>query len=313
MPCFNNSAHLREAINSVLDQDYPNIEVIVVDDGSTDNSSEILQEYGGQIVTISQENSGPAAARNTGMKAARGAYVAFNDSDDIWLPGKLTAQISQLESSPEIGLCYTGWIVWDQARPLDLVLHDHPIVSAQEIAPELSGWIYLALLKDSYIHTTTAVIRKNTIEEVGYFNADYRIGEDHDYWLRISQHCQVLKLKRPYSVYRDNPIGITKTFHQKNYSLLVLEENLERFGLSCRSGDKISQRQANQYLGERNFVYGYQAMLNGSHRALAFRAFVNCIKYRYKLARSLLLMLACSNRVTFNLLHTARTGTPGSS
>lgn len=301
MPCYNSAAHLRQAIDSVLQQDYPNIELIVVDDGSTDNSPQILQQYGDRIRVIFQKNSGPAAARNTGMRAAKGDFIAFNDSDDIWLEGKLTAQIILLLSAPEIGLCYTGWIVWDQQRPLLQVLAEQPDISAQQIVPDRSGWLYLKLLAVSYIHTTTAVIRKEVIQHVGYFNEAYRIGEDHDYWLRISQYCQVTKLKRKYSVYRDNPVSITKTLHPKNYSLLVLEDNLKQFGLSCPSGETINQQQANQYLGQRHFVYGYQAMLC-QQRQIAFRAFRHCVGYRYKTGRSFILMLACSHKLFFNAL-----------
>jgi glycosyltransferase involved in cell wall biosynthesis len=301
MPCFNSAQHLNQAIDSVLEQDYPNIELIVVDDGSTDNSLQILQQYGDKIKVIVQKNGGPAAARNTAMRAATGDFIAFNDSDDIWLPGKLSTQINYLLAAPEIGLCYTSWIVWDQQQPLQQRLNKQPNISAQQLVPEFSGWIYLKLLKVSYIHTTTAVMRKDIIDNVGYFNEAYRVGEDHDYWLRISQYCQVTKLKRAYSVYRDEPISITKTLHPHNFSLLVLEDNIKRFGLTCPSGAKIELSQVEKYLGERHFVYGYQAMLS-KQRHIAFNSFKCGLKYRYKFARTFFLMLACSNNITFKLL-----------
>lgn len=306
MPCFNSAKHLNQAIDSVLEQDYPNIELIVVDDGSTDNSRQILQQYGEKIKVIAQKNGGPAAARNTAMRAAQGDFIAFNDSDDIWLPGKLSAQLNYLQSAPDVGLCYTSWIVWDQQQPLQQHLNKLPNISPYQIVPEFSGWIYLKLLKVSYIHTTTAVIRKSVIDNVGYFNEAYRIGEDHDYWLRISQFCPVTKLKRAYSVYRDEPISITKTLHSHNFSLLVLEDNLKRFGLHCPSGAKIDPSQVKKYLGERHFVYGYQAMLS-KQRAIAFTAFKAGLKYRYKFARTLFLMLACSNSITFKWLLKTKT------
>lgn len=301
MPCYNSAAHLNEAIDSVLSQDYPNIELIVVDDGSTDTSPDILRQYGDKIRVIFQANSGPAAARNTGMRAATGAYIAFNDSDDIWLPGKLSAQIALLEARPELGLCYTGWIVWDQIQPLADILAKQPQVSPELLVPGLSGWLYLKLLAVCYIHTTTALLRKSLLQQVGYFNEMFLIGEDHDYWLRISQYCQVAKLQRAYSVYRDNPVSITKKLHAKNYSLLVLESNLKQFGLQCPSGNSISQQQANRYLGQRHFIYGYQAMLN-RNRAVAFDAFRHSLKYGYNSLKAGLLMLACSNPITFSVL-----------
>ncbi len=301
MPCYNSQQYVAEALDSVLQQDYPNLEVIVVDDGSTDNSLQILQQYADQnsdrITIIRQANQGPAAARNTGMQAATGKYIAFNDSDDLWLPGKVRAQVNYLENHPETGLCFSSWAVWDQQQPLPQLLQKLRLQQADitddTVVADRTGWLYLPLLESSVVHTTSAMLRHNLIQNVGLFNTGYRLGEDHDYWLRISQYCQMAKLARVFSVYRDNPNGTTKRIHPKNYSLLVLESALAQYGLNCPSGNSLSQWQANQYLGERHFTYGYSAMLQGDRTKARF-AFRHCIKYRYKTLKSLWLLLACS-------------------
>lgn len=300
MPCYNSQQYVAEALDSVLQQDYPNLEVIVVDDGSTDNSLQILQQYGNRITIIRQANQGPAAARNTGMQAATGKYIAFNDSDDLWLPGKVIAQVNYLESHPETGLCFSSWAVWDQQQPLSQLLQHLPDEADKTVVAGRTGWLYLPLLESSVVHTTSAMLRRNLIEHVGLFNTGYRLGEDHDYWLRISQYCQMAKLARVFSVYRDNPNGTTKRMPPKNYSLLVLESALAQYGLNCPSGNSISQRQANQYLGERHFTYGYSAMLQGDRNKARY-AFRHCITYRYKTLKSLWLLLACSTAPGFRL------------
>ncbi len=301
IPCYNNAEHLVAAVDSVLAQDYPNIEVIVVDDGSTDNSVDVLKQFGARITLLQQANQGPAAARNTGMLAATGQYIAFNDSDDLWLPGKLTAQVNYLQQHPDIGLCYCGWAVWNGQTPLEqLKAQYQPVSSSAAEDAYYSGWLYLKLLKDSVIHTITAVIQREVLDTVGMFNTEYRIGEDHDFWLRISQQYRMAKLAQVYAVYRDNPVSTTKKVHAKNFSLLVLESAIARYGLHCPSGAQAPQALVNTYLGARHFTYGYNAMLQG-HRDKALVSFKGCIHYRYKLAKAIAFTLICAMPPTYYL------------
>ncbi|SEH72001.1 Glycosyl transferase family 2 [Rheinheimera pacifica] len=302
IPCYNSAAHITAAIDSVLTQDYANIEVIVVDDGSTDNSIDILRQFGDKIIVLQQANQGPAAARNAGMRIASGQFIAFNDSDDLWLPGKLTAQITYLQQHPEIGLCYCGWAIWHGETSLEQIsaqLADAGQTDAAEDA-YYSGWLYLKLLKDSVIHTITAVMRREIIDTIGMFNTDYRIGEDHDFWLRISQRYQMAKLSQTYAVYRDNPHSTTKKVHAKNFSLLVLESAVARYGLTCPSGARESQAVVNNYLGGRHFTYGYNAMIQG-HRDKALVSFKGCIRYRYRLGKAVLLSAICAVPLLYKL------------
>lgn len=295
IPCFNNADMLPGAINSVLEQDYPNIEIIVVDDGSTDESIEVLKQFNKKITLIQQINQGPAAARNKGLQAAAGEFIAFNDSDDLWLPGKLTAQIDFLQRHPEFAMCYCGWMEWDGHSSL-LSITDDPIDAAPTISsegPASQGWLYTALLKESVIHTITAVLRKEVIDNIGLFNTDYRIGEDHDYWLRISRKYRIAKLSQVYALYRNNPNSITKKVHDKNYSLLILESAIANYGLNCPSGEQASQTLLNQYLGARHFTYGYNAMLQGD-REKALSSFKGCIRYRHRLTKAVVFTILCS-------------------
>src|SRR5574337_356453 len=108
VPAYNAAAFLRRAIDSVLGQTAVDLELLVVDDGSTDATLQLLAGYGERLRAISQVNAGPAGARNRGLALARGRYIAFLDADDWWLPEKLGRQVALLDSRPEIGFCSTG-------------------------------------------------------------------------------------------------------------------------------------------------------------------------------------------------------------
>ena len=302
IPCYNNASLVTASVNSVLQQDYPNIEVIVVDDGSTDNSVEVLEQFGNRINLLQQVNQGPAAARNTGLQAAKGRYIAFNDSDDFWLPGKLSAQISFLEQHPEFGLCFSRWAVWDKNVSFDDMVqkYDQP-TATNDIDENLTGWLYIPLLKESVIHTITAVIRREVLDDIGHFDTAYRIGEDYDLWIRISRKYQMAKLNRVFALYRDNPDSITKGVQRKNFSAMVLQSAIDKFGYTCPSGKSITPETVNTYLGARHFSYGYNAMIK-NHRDKALMSFKACIGLRYRLAKALGFYLICAIPPLYQLL-----------
>src|SRR5690242_3384038 len=109
IPAYNCGDFIRDALDSVVGQDYPAVEVLVVDDGSTDDTCGIVTSYGSTVTLVRQSNAGAAVARNEGMRRARGEYVALLDADDVWLPGKLKAQVGHLQSHADIAMCCTRW------------------------------------------------------------------------------------------------------------------------------------------------------------------------------------------------------------
>ncbi|WP_333797327.1 glycosyltransferase family 2 protein [Rheinheimera sp.] len=291
MPCYNNAAYVRQAVDSVLQQDYPNIELIVVDDGSRDNSLEVLAGYGEQIKVVSQPNQGPAAARNNGIRHATGDYIAFLDSDDLWLPGKLSAQLAFLAQYPDYIACYCSWSVWD-GRSTDQFIPCEQTGQSLELQQDKSGWLYLPLLEDSVIHTISLVIKKEVVDQAGFFNETLRVGEDHDYWLRLSRIGKIAKLKQVYALYRANLQSVTRKVHDKNYSLLVLESAVEKYGLCSPDGSCLPESIYRQYVAQRHFVYGYQSFWAG-HRDKARLSFINSVKHPNYCLKSML-YLACS-------------------
>lgn len=112
MPAYNARPYIAEAMQSVLSQDYPNIELIVVDDGSVDGSAECAKMFGDRVKVIRQANAGVAAARNKGLDEAKGELIAFLDADDVWLPGKISAQVEYLRQHPETAVVYGTFLRW---------------------------------------------------------------------------------------------------------------------------------------------------------------------------------------------------------
>ena len=167
IPVWNREATLAAAIRSVRDQDYRPIEIIVVDDGSTDRSAEIATSFA-EVTCCRQPNRGAAAARNAGIRRSSGALVAFLDSDDVWLPGKLTAQTEYLRAHPE-----AGYVVCRMKNVL-----------APGMAPP--AWLNPDdLTVDPVSHSVCAMlVRRAVVEAVGPFDESYAIGEDTDWFLR---------------------------------------------------------------------------------------------------------------------------------
>ncbi len=164
-----------EAIESVLAQSYRLFEVIVIDDGSNDGTVERLAQYGASIRLVSRLRSGVAAARNCGVALARGRYVAFLDSDDLWLPKKLEIQTAFMEQHPEIQICQTEEIwVRHGIRVNPKTKHTKP-----------SGDIFRRSLDLCLVSPSAVMLRKDLFHHVGGFDESFPVCEDYDLWLRI--------------------------------------------------------------------------------------------------------------------------------
>jgi glycosyltransferase involved in cell wall biosynthesis len=164
-----------EAIESVLAQSYRGWELIVIDDGSTDGTSKHLAQYGASIRRVSRQRSGVAAARNYGVGIARGRYVAFLDSDDLWMPKKLDIQTAFMEQHPEVQICQTEEIwVRGGARVNPKAKHAKP-----------SGDIFRRSLDLCLVSPSAVMITKELFSQFGGFDENFPVCEDYDLWLRI--------------------------------------------------------------------------------------------------------------------------------
>lgn len=285
MPAYNTARYIREAIDSVLDQDYPSKELIVIDDGSTDGTLEVLRSYGDRITLIEQRNQGSAVARNAGLAAARGECIAFLDSDDIWLPGKLRLQVDHLRRHPDIGMVYSHWAVWKPGANGEFLPPGQALTTENEpdavpgIVPDRSGWLYNRLLFSSLLHTITVMARRELIDRVGHFDPELKRGQDYDYWLRASRQTQIHKLDRVLAMYRVHGEGCAKKWPNVNYEKVVVQKALQRWGLQGPDGTRTAFGAVRRRLGETCFSFGHHHYWEGSPR-LAVRAFGEAIVYR---------------------------------
>jgi teichuronic acid biosynthesis glycosyltransferase TuaG len=181
IPNYNNAHFLGDAIQSVLNQTYQNFEIIVVDDGSTDNSRDVVSNFGERVRYIWQENKGLGGARNTGIMAAKGEYIGFLDADDQWIPNFLEIMVSLTQKYPDIAVFYCN------ARYMDKQGVDLPqSVGVRAIPPDR---IYQALLRANFIIPSTILAKRSIIIDEGLFDQNCKSlhgCEDWDLWLRIA-------------------------------------------------------------------------------------------------------------------------------
>ncbi len=233
VPCFNGVAYVGAALRSVFDQGWPTLEVIVVDDGSTDGSAAWIRREFPSVTVIEQTNQGVAAARNRGIAEAHGEWVAFLDADDVWLPGKLTAQMAVAAATPESRMTYTAWSVWpsDEASPeVGFLQNLHQRAGIEALWTGPSGWIYPQLLLDCEVWTSTVLMQRSLLKETGSFDTQLRIGEDYDLWLRASRVTPILRVARPLALYRQHPASITRSAPNENYRGVVVARALAQWG-----------------------------------------------------------------------------------
>jgi glycosyltransferase involved in cell wall biosynthesis len=188
IPTYNRAALVVDAVESVLRQSWPIIEIIVADDGSTDDTMARLATFGDKIQILALPHVGrPAVARNAALKIARGEYVAFLDSDDLMMPHKLEQQVRIMEQHPEAALVYADGYFFDR----DLA---HPIGRVLDGAPKFSGDVFDRLLRGNYFFVATLLVRRSCLVDVGPFDeSPERVGvEDYDLWLRLAARYPVL-------------------------------------------------------------------------------------------------------------------------
>jgi len=192
IPTYNRGWVLREAVDSVLAQDFKDFELIVVDDGSTDNTRQILESYDQDLIVLRQSNKGVSAARNRGIAAARGRLVAFLDSDDLWLPRKLSSQVDFFNSNPAALINQTEEI-W---------IRNGVRVNPKTRHHKFAGMIFEKSLALCLVSPSAVMMKRSLFDEVGLFDEDLPACEDYDLWLRISWRYPVHLIETPLIIKR---------------------------------------------------------------------------------------------------------------
>jgi glycosyltransferase involved in cell wall biosynthesis len=203
---FNHARLLGDAIDSALAQTLSGVDIIVVDDGSTDDTPAVLERYGGRIRVLRQPNRGLAAARNTGLAAARGTYVAFLDADDVMAPAKLAEQVAVLERAPTIGWTYCDVLIETVATGATVRASDRFGYAARA----LDGWLFPELIHGNFIPAIAPLVRRTALDAAGGFDERLTALEDWDLWLRLALLAEARYTPAVLVRYRIQPGGMSE-------------------------------------------------------------------------------------------------------
>ncbi|MCB9107500.1 MAG: glycosyltransferase [Anaerolineales bacterium] len=213
IPAYNQAQYLAEAIQSALDQTYQDVEIIVIDDGSTDDTKAVTYSFSDPRVRyIYQENQGLSAARNTGMRHATGSLITFLDSDDLFLPDKLACLTAEMNNNSELGM------VAGQAILIDEQSHRLNRMMDAPLPEELS-----ALLLGNPIHVGSVLVKREWLEQVEPFDESLRACEDWDMWLKLARAgCQMHSIIQPVSLYRVHAEQMTRGAERMRTAMLMV-------------------------------------------------------------------------------------------
>lgn len=218
MAAYNAADFIAEAINSILSQTYTNFELIIVNDGSTDNTDIALSSLisDKRIIYIAQKNAGQTIAKNNGIKAATGEVIGFCDADDYWHPEKLRIQMGILQSDPKIGVVYSD---------IQAINHKGEIIPPSQAFSGKEGNILTDLVFDNFIPFGSVILRKECLKEHGLFNESYRMGIDWDLWLRISTSWQFKYTTERLYFYRQWDGQMSRNYNGRYNGALTIIQN----------------------------------------------------------------------------------------
>lgn len=275
IPSFNCELYIAETIRGVLNQTHEDIEVIVVDDGSTDRTGEIVSSFGSPVRLIEQQNSGRCAARNLGIREATGEFICLLDHDDYWFPDKLALQLAEFQRNPEAGGVYSSFILWYEHADGEFPAPDSfdLTVYPDGIAADFSGWIYHQFLIDSWILTSAAMFRAEVFERCGMYDESLPYSEDWELWLRISREYPLIQLHRPTTLYRQHAQQGNRVMREIDYRTELLTEAEKKWGLCSRDGRCVTRRQFLDQLATYHTSFALSHLQFGK-REIAIRSFM---------------------------------------
>lgn len=207
IPTYNRSAYVKDAIESVLSQSYSNLEIIVVDDGSTDDTRDVITLFADRVRYFYQDNKGPSSARNMGISEATGDFVAFLDSDDLWRQDKLEKQLKLFGENSRLGLVASGH---------DVINHRGEHILSYILKPKELNQLHSRRIIRNLFSTPSVLVRKSCFDSVGVFDEKLYFAEDWDMWLRIISAYDAAMVNEPLATIRNHQESITREYSDKN-------------------------------------------------------------------------------------------------
>lgn len=233
IPSYNGGKYLPETLDSVLKQTYTDYEIIIVDDGSSDDTKDVVERYRKKfpekIKYIYQKNAGPASARNNGIRNSSGEFIAFVDCDDVWVSEKLQVQVDYLRKHPQCGFVFSDVFALDKDGRIGktMMRFKHPE----------SGKIFYSLLKENFVLTLTLVTRRKCIEKVNGFCEDLLSSEDHHCWLKMANFYDGVYINLPLAFYRIRQDGLSSaTVSLREKDIRVIDMIIDEFPDRYKNG-----------------------------------------------------------------------------
>jgi glycosyltransferase involved in cell wall biosynthesis len=254
LPCYNAASYLARALDSVLAQTDTDWGLCAVDDGSTDETANILEQYSNDVLHFRQPHAGQAAARNRGIRMSDSPYIAFLDADDYWLPNKLERQVAVLRQNPNVGLVCSDCATLKEDKLAGAYFESATVPR--------TGKLFERLARECFIFTPTVVVRRKCLEDVGLFNESLVVSEDFDLWLRIAARWEIAVVPEVLAVRDTRPEGLSSTTRPEIY----LENGiaaLESVKSACKGLSPGESRALQSAIAERYYVYGSYLLASG--------------------------------------------------
>ncbi|HUR53680.1 MAG TPA: glycosyltransferase family A protein [Gemmataceae bacterium] len=268
IPTYNCGPLVAEAVASVLAQTRPADEVVVVDDGSTDDTGDRVAAFGPPVRYVRKENGGVATARNRGIAEAAGDLIAFLDADDVWHPRKLEVQLAAFAARPALGMLGTGVYDWPAAA--------HPPAEVAPPGDPVAVPLAELVVRNPFT-TSTVVVRREVLLSVGEFDTDQFGTEDHDLWLRIAQRAPVANLAAKLAGYRAaTPGSLSKNAARMEAGMRIILRKLDESGVF--HGRPLLRRKAWAYF---RYAAGYMHHRAGGRRAAAGHLTLSLLGYPF--------------------------------
>lgn len=240
IPTYNREKFIGAAIESVINQSFKEFEILVVDDGSSDNTQKLIATITDpRLHYIHQENRGRSNARNQALKLAKAKYICFLDSDDLYLPNKLELQVNYMEKNQDIAMIYTSALCIDADEKM----------LPEKYEANVSGWLYpkIAFFKPVTITLPTVMLRREVIEKVGNFDEEMERFEDTDLWRRVSKHFYIGAISEPTCLLRTHSDNSLQSQNPKNINealsyyvkKIFKEDASESYFLRCKGSSEI--------------------------------------------------------------------------